>query len=70
MSKTITYLDIRQKTPCSTCGGTGEVLVYDKETSTPTEHEMIFFVCHDCKGKKYKMERRTISLESFKGLKN
>ena len=70
MNKTITYLDIRQKITCPVCKGTGEVLVYDDETQTPTDHEIFTFVCPTCKGKKYKMERRTVSLESFRGLKN
>ena len=69
--KTITYLDIRQKITCPDCNGTGEVLVYDDEKQDITlDHHMFAYVCPVCKGKKFKMERRTVSLESFKGLKN
>ena len=68
--KIITYLDVRQKITCPICSGTGEVLVYDDETQSMTDYELSTYVCPTCRGKKYKMEKRTISLESFRGLKN
>ena len=68
--KTITYLDIQQKVDCSTCQGTGEVLVREDGESDSTDCEMFAYVCPTCMGKKYAMKKRTVSLESFKGLKN
>ena len=68
MSKTITYLDIRQKITCSVCSGTGEQVTDDCDI---TEYaDSYVYVCSKCKGKGYKMKRRTMSLEQFKKLKN
>ena len=68
MSKTIIYLDIRKKTTCTVCNGTGEVV---SDVDTIAEYSDAYvYVCYKCGGKGYKMKKQTVSLEQFKKLKN
>ena len=70
MSKTITFLEVKRKTKCKSCGGMGEVMVKEDGVSDSTDCQMFTFVCPECNGKKYKMEKKTVSLETFRRLKN
>ena len=69
MSKTITYLSIRRKKDCKGCSGTGEVFSNMEDTDL-SDDQLVVYVCKKCKGKGFKMNHETISLEQFKELKN
>ena len=68
-NKAITYLSIQRKKGCKYCKGKGEVFSNDDDVNLSNE-QLVFYVCKKCKGKGYKMERKVISLEQFKELKN
>ena len=60
MSKQVVYLEVREKTMCQYCNGTG-IIVSDQNP----EFE---YICQDCNGRGYNMNKRTIDLETLKGM--
>ena len=67
--KTITYLSIRRREECKGCNGTGEVFS-DIEDASLSDDQLVVYVCKKCKGKGFKMNHQTVSLEQFRELKN
>ena len=60
MSKQVVYLEVREKTVCQYCNGTG-IIVSDQNP----EFE---YICQKCNGKGFKMNKRIIDIETLKGM--
>ena len=69
MSKTITYLSVRRRVECKGCKGKGEVFSNMEDTNL-SDDQLVIYVCKKCKGKGFKMNHRSISLEQLRELKN
>ena len=63
----IVHLDIKIKTKCKKCNGTGEILK-DRKFSTTTQKKFITYICSNCDGNGYTWKKRTITSKQFKGI--
>ena len=62
----IVHLDIKIKSKCKNCNGTGEILKDMK--FSPSEKKLFTYMCTNCDGNGYTWKKRTVTSKQLKGI--